>query len=228
MKRSEINVIIRDAEAFFGRRNFHLPPFATWGVEDWAKMDAAAAEIVDNHLGWDITDFGRDEFKRCGLVLFTIRNGTPANVRGGRGKTYCEKIIIIEEGQRCPAHHHWVKVEDIINRGGGRMAIKLHNAMPDGAFADTDIDIGLDGVVRRFPAGETVILANGESMTLEPHHYHEIWALDGAVLIGEVSVVNDDEKDNRFHEPAGRFPRIEEDEPPYRLLVGDYDKYWRR
>ena len=26
----------------------------------------------------------------------------------------------------------------------------------------------------------------------------------------------------RFHQPVGRFPEIEEDEPSYRLLVGDY------
>ena len=42
------------------------------------------------------------------------------------------------------------------------------------------------------------------------------------MLLGEVSVVNDDVNDNRFHQPVGRFPEIEEDEPPYRLLVGDY------
>ena len=44
----------------------------------------------------------------------------------------------------------------------------------------------------------------------------------GRVLLGEVSVVNDDVNDNRFHQPVGRFPEVEEDEPPHRLLVGDY------
>ena len=42
------------------------------------------------------------------------------------------------------------------------------------------------------------------------------------MLVGEVSTVNDDETDNVFHEPVGRFPRIEEDEAPTRLLVIDY------
>ena len=46
------------------------------------------------------------------------------------------------------------------------------------------------------------------------------------VLAGEVSRVNDDHTDNRFLEKAGRFPAIEEDAPPLRLLVGDYDKYY--
>jgi hypothetical protein len=44
----------------------------------------------------------------------------------------------------------------------------------------------------------------------------------GYVLAGEVSSINDDDGDNRFHEDLGRFPMIEEDELPLRLLVGDY------
>ena len=47
------------------------------------------------------------------------------------------------------------------------------------------------------------------------------------MLLGEVSVVNDDINDNRFHEAVGRFPEIEEDEPPHRLLVGDYASHVR-
>ena len=33
---------------------------------------------------------------------------------------------------------------------------------------------------------------------------------------------NDDSNDNRFNPPVGRFPAIEEDEPPYRLLCNEY------
>ena len=126
---------------------------------------------------------------------------------------------------RHPAHHHFVKVEDIIARGGGRLAIELHNAAADGAFADTDVTISQDGVRRVLPAGSTVTLGHGESLTLEPCHYHKIWSVGGPAMFGEVSVVNDDANDNRFHEPVGRFPEIEEDEPPYRLLVGDYGRF---
>ena len=45
------------------------------------------------------------------------------------------------------------------------------------------------------------------------------------MLVGEVSLVNDDDKDNRFYTPLGRFPEIEEDEPPLYLLCTDYAKY---
>ena len=59
-------------------------------------------------------------------------------------------------------------------------------------------------------------------MTLLPGDWHAFWAEGGTVLIGEVSTVNDDETDNVFREPIGRFSDIEEDEAPLRLLVSDY------
>jgi D-lyxose ketol-isomerase len=69
-----------------------------------------------------------------------------------------------------------------------------------------------------------VRLTPGESITLGPRLYHKFWAEagQGTVLVGEVSKVNDDAKDNRFHEPIGRFPEIEEDEPPLHLLCNEY------
>ena len=42
------------------------------------------------------------------------------------------------------------------------------------------------------------------------------------MLIGEVSTVNDDETDNIYRDPIGRFSEIEEDEAPTHLLVSDY------
>ena len=47
----------------------------------------------------------------------------------------------------------------------------------------------------------------------------------GDVLIGEVSTVNDDETDNIFREPIGRFADIEEDVDPAHLLVSDYARW---
>ena len=41
-------------------------------------------------------------------------------------------------------------------------------------------------------------------------------------MIGEVSMCNDDNTDNCFQPPVGRFPKIEEDEAPYRLLCNEY------
>ena len=69
-------------------------------------------------------------------------------------------------------------------------------------------------------------LQPGESITVYPYMYHdfELEPGTGPVLLGEVSMCNDDENDNRFYEPIGRFPEIEEDEPPYRLLCTEYPR----
>jgi len=38
-------------------------------------------------------------------------------------------------------------------------------------------------------------------------------------------MLNDDASDNNFYGGIGRFPEIEEDVKPVRLLVNDYAKY---
>lgn len=65
-------------------------------------------------------------------------------------------------------------------------------------------------------------LPPGQSICLVPGLYHEFWPEGGTVLIGEVSAVNDDTTDNRFTEEVGRFPEIEEDEPPLYYLCNEY------
>ncbi|HEY63115.1 MAG TPA: D-lyxose/D-mannose family sugar isomerase [Caldilineae bacterium] len=227
MKRSEINALIREADAFFKQHQFYLPPFAYWTPEEWATKGEEARQIVERRLGWDITDFGQGDFERVGLLLFTLRNGSLDDLKRGKGELYCEKALIVNVDQVTPLHFHWTKTEDIINRGGGKLVIQLYNATEDGELADTEVIVRTDGVVRRVEAGGTIILSPGESITLVPYCYHKFWAIEGRVLAGEVSVVNDDERDNRFYEPVGRFPEIEEDEPPLYLLVGDYDRYYR-
>ena len=222
MKRSAINAIIRRAEQMAVDNKFFLPPFAAWTPEDWASKSGDYDEIRDNMLGWDITDHGSGAFDKYGLVLFTIRNG---NRHGERyPKTYAEKLLILEEGQTCPCHFHWSKMEDIINRGGGTLLIRVHNSMNDGALAETPVTVCVDGHRRTVPAGGVLRLTPGESVTLTPGMYHSFFceAGGGAVLIGEVSQCNDDKTDNRYLEALGHFPEIEEDEPPYRLLCTEY------
>ncbi|MBN1963491.1 MAG: D-lyxose/D-mannose family sugar isomerase [Anaerolineae bacterium] len=227
MKRSEINTIMRDADAFIRGQGFHLPPFAYWTPDYWAQQGEEAREITERMLGWDITDFGQGDFANLGLFLFTVRNGTLANLKQGKGKVYAEKIMICNERQVTPLHYHWVKTEDIINRGGGRLVLELYNAAADGkGLAESDVTVNLDGVWRTIQAGGKVVLNPGESITLEPYWYHGFWAEGGRVLVGEVSTTNDDLTDNCFYQPVGRFPTIEEDVPPLYLLVGDYERFY--
>jgi D-lyxose ketol-isomerase len=229
MKRSEINSIMRRADEFLHQQNFHLPPFAYWSLEEWRSKGPEVREIVQNRLGWDITDFGRGEFERFGLFLFTIRNGSPANWKTMKGKLYAEKIMIAEEGQETPMHFHWSKMEDIINRGNtGRLAIQLYSATPDEQVDESShVTVWLDGVESSLPAGTTLSLKPGESITLPQYCYHSFWAEGGRVLIGEVSMVNDDNTDNRFAQKLPRFSAIEEDELPLHLLCSDYTQYVR-
>ncbi len=227
MKRSEINAIVRAAKVFFREQNFFLPPFAYWTPEDWSQRGEEVHEIVETGLGWDIFDGGLGRFDEIGLVLFTIRNGHPSNLEQGRGKVYAEKLMLSQPNQVTPLHFHWKKIEDIINRGGGQLAVQVYNSTPDEGLADTPVTVRVDGLSRTVPAGHIVMLAPGESITLEPLCYHKFWAAERPVMIGEVSSVNDDRTDNRFYEPLHRFAEIEEDEPAEVVLVHEYDKYVR-
>jgi D-lyxose ketol-isomerase len=223
MKRSKINQILNNAKAFMTESHFILPPWAYWSVADWKANKEDASEIIENMLGWDITDFGSGDFYSRGLLLFTIRNGK-LNVDK---KPYAEKIMIVEENQETPMHYHWSKMEDIINRGGGNLVIELYNSTPDNKFDTTPVRYKKDGVKGVVEAGGKVILTPGESICLEQGMYHRFYgeAGKGKVLVGEVSTVNDDASDNCFYEPVGRFPVIEEDEQPLHLLVSDYSRF---
>ena len=224
MKRSEINAVLRDFEAMLKEYRFALPPFLDFTPEAWKEKGHEYDEIRDNALGWDITDYGLGKFREIGLSLITIRNGNANNPK--YTKTYAEKIMMLYPGQVSPNHFHWKKMEDIINRGGGDLTFRLWNAdrNDEGRLLDTDVLICRDGRHYTVPAGSDIILKPGESLSLYPYYYHEFFVpKDGkAVLIGEVSMCNDDNTDNRFYEPIGRFPTIEEDEPPYRLLCNEY------
>jgi len=227
MKRSEINSIMRRADEFIRQQNFRLPPFAYWTPEDWKHKGPEVHEIVQNKLGWDITDFGKGDFPHFGLFLFTIRNGNPENWKTMQGKLYAEKIMLVELGQVTPFHFHWSKMEDIINRGGGKLLIKLYNSTPEEDLDDKSaVVVSIDSTQHTLPAGSLVKLSPGESITLPQYCYHQFWADESRTLVGEVSMVNDDDQDNRFHQTLPRFPPIEEDEPPLYLLVNDYPKYY--
>lgn len=223
MKRSKINRLIEEAKALLHHHGIRLPPFAYWTPADWKAKGAECDEIRRCGLGWDITDFGSGQFEKVGLVVFTVRNGHKS-LAPFNAKTYCEKILIVRENQRTPMHYHVFKQEDIICRSGGNLVCQVYPRSPDGQLGRGMVDLSLDGVRRRVPAGTELVFPPGESITLEPYVYHEFWAQpgSGAAIVGEVSKVNDDATDNFFLRAAGRFPKIEEDQPPVHLLCTEY------
>ena len=222
MKRSQINKAIREMEELTKAHGMQLPLFCSFSPDEWELLGEEYDEIRDNGLGWDITDYGTGDFEKTGFALVTLRNGNLKNPK--YTKTYAEKLLMLKEGQHSPMHFHWKKMEDIINRGGGTVLIRVYNSTEDEELADTPVDIHRDGQRLTVQAGTQIELKPGESITIYPYMYHDFDVKPGTgdVLLGEVSMCNDDETDNRFYEKVGRFPKIEEDEKPYRLLCNEY------
>ena len=79
------------------------------------------------------------------------------------------------------------------------------------------LQLPLGAVLDRLGGRKTPLLFAGAGCALTL-----VGAFTGPVLLGEVSQCNDDACDNRFNPPMGRFPAIEEDEAPYRLLCTEY------
>jgi D-lyxose ketol-isomerase len=225
MKRSKLNEILKQSIEFIQTNNFFLPPFAYWTLEDWIKLAKDAREIVECQLGWDITDFSSDNFEKYGLVLFTLRNGRPKKINSFTSKNYAEKVMVVKVDQVTPLHFHWTKMEDIINRGGGHLMIQIHDSDEMDQPTDNTSVVSIDGIQRKVAPNDIVELTPGESITLPPHLYHKFWGAHNTVLVGEISIVNDDHTDNHFYQPVDRFPNILEDEPPMHLLVSDYTRF---
>ncbi|MBD3230631.1 MAG: D-lyxose/D-mannose family sugar isomerase [Candidatus Lokiarchaeota archaeon] len=117
-------------------------------------------------------------------------------------------------------------MEDIINRGGGILRVKVYNSTPDNKFDDTDVVLSIDGEIKKLNAGAIIDLGPGESINIKRKLFHKFWAKigQGKLLIGEVSSINDDRRDNFYYDKVGRFPEVGEDEKPIYLLCSDYEK----
>ena len=212
MKRSEINAYLRDAKAFFAEHDFFLPPWAEWSPEEWTENPDTARWCRDRQMGWDVTDYGAGDFLARGLLLFCIRNGR----LGETGEpTYAEKIMVVREDQETPFHFHAQKMEDIIVRCGGNLVIEMFNTDADGHRTGGTVAVRTDGRLRRVEPGEPLVLLPGESITLPEGVLHRFYGETGCgtVMVGEVSMVNDDFTDNYFLDAKTRFSEIEEDEP---------------
>ena len=219
MKRSEINAAIAHAKALLAENNITLPFFGYTTPEEIRAFDITRIKAV--MLGWDVTDFGSDDFRKVGATLFTVRNGDVKHP--GIGTPYAEKYIIMAGEQEIPMHYHMMKTEDIINRAGGDLMIQVYNSKPDRSLdTETPVELWLDGVKRSFTPGEVIRVTTGNSVTLTPYVYHRFFAEGGDVIVGEVSSINDDNADNVFLKPSERFTGIDEDAAPLHLLCNEY------
>jgi D-lyxose ketol-isomerase len=187
MKRSEINLLVRDATRCFEEHGWALPPKPRW----------------------DVTDFGLGDWQRFGLVVVNL----------AEEPEYCEKLMYVKRGMTTPAHAHGKKKEDIISRWG-TLRVQVWKGKP--GVSDRDFEIQVNREARMVGNGDFIDLPPGERVTLLPGMYHEFFAITEECIIGEVSTANDDLNDNFFIDPrVGRFPEVEEDEPPLLHLIGE-------
>ena len=155
MKRSKINQCIRDMEKLIRENGFHLPDFCSWTPEEWKGKGHEYDEIRDNMLGWDITDYGLGDWNKVGFALITLRNGNQHDPK--YKKVYAEKLLMLKEGQHSPMHFHWTKSEDIINRGGGNVLIRVYHSTPDEDLdREREVHVHVDGREMVVPAGTQV------------------------------------------------------------------------
>lgn len=227
MKRSEINAAVKYGIKTLEDNNIRLPSFGYWTWGEWEARRAETKSLMAVTLGWDITDFGSDDFEHTGSTLFTVRNGSLTDP--DLGTPYAEKYILQRHAaeQEIPFHFHGTKTEDIINRGGGILMLELYNHTADNGLDRVgEITVKMDGIIKKLPAGSIVEIGKGDSITLRPGLYHRFWAKKGAgdLVVGEVSSINDDAVDNVFLN-AIRFSVIEEDEPALVPLVNEYARF---
>ena len=211
MKRSEINLAINKAKQIMEEYSWTLPVWGYWTKKDYDRNPKIKKYLKEHQMGWDVTDFGKGMFELQGITLFCIRNGIQGKIED---KPYAEKLLFMYEGQEIPYHSHKVKLEDIINRGGGDLALEfleVDNSMKE---LNNNISVLVDGEDKIIKPHQPLILKRGQSVTVERNIYHKFYAAKGTgmVMAGEVSQVNDDNNDNYFLEKVGRFSQIEEDE----------------
>ena len=224
MKRSFVDSRIDAMAALCERHGVKLPPFAWWSEDDCRAEPGAARRIAQAGLGWNIVEFKRGAFFSEGLGVFTLRMGDWRNLANGRGRLYAEKALMAEEGQRTPHHYHIVKTEDVVNRGGARFVVEMFKVDRAGAPLKERLRVVKDVKTLDLEPGERVGLEPGESLTLEPFVAHAFWAEGGAVLAGEVSLVNDDAGDNYFLPALAPAAPIEEDRPKRYVTVRDHSR----
>lgn len=160
---------------------------------------------------WDITDLGLGDFDKFGLVLINL----------AEEPEYCEKLMYARQRQVTAAHTHARKKEDIICRWG-RLALRLWPRHPAQTEPEEKFKVRICGLAQPVTAGAEVVLEAGQRITLSPGVFHEFYPLSPECIIGEVSTANDDRHDNFFVNPEiGRFPGIEEDEPPLVRLISE-------
>ena len=212
MLRSEINQIIKNSKSYFNKNNFYLPPWSSWTLNDWKKNINFAKIAYESQIGWDVTDFGKNNFQKEGAVLFCIRNG---NKKSKKSTTYCEKLLLLMPNQKIPFHFHKRKTEDIINKCNGVLELGLYASNNQFYKKKESVILNIDSKPTKIKPNTKIFLQPGQSITIKPYFCHYLKSSNKNkknLIVGEVSSLNDDCCDNYFPDKNLRFSKVEEDE----------------
>jgi D-lyxose ketol-isomerase len=225
MRRSQINTAIDRAIQVFDTLGCKLPPWATWSPQKWKEMGPEADQIRTHGLGWQISDFGKGDFERCGILLFVASSGL--YVPGGPpiGEPYAEKLFLVLPGQTVPDHWHKEKDETLLVRGGGELEVELAWPTADErALQAGELTVQIDALTRKVPASGIITLEPGQRVHFPRMLSHLFRGKQGRgdVWAGELSNPNDDRTDNYFLVGDVTRTPIDEDDPPQFLLLNEY------
>ena len=212
MKRSEINQIIKKSKSYFNKNNFYLPPWSSWTLKEWKRNINFAKIAYESQIGWDITDFGKNNFQKEGSVLFCIRNG---NKKSKKSISYSEKLMLLMPNQKIPFHFHKNKTEDIINKCNGVLELGLYASDDQFNKKKESFILNIDSKPIKIKPNTKIFLQPGQSITIQPylcHYFKSSNKNKKTLIVGEVSSSNDDNSDNYFPDKNLRFSKIEEDE----------------
>ncbi len=210
MKRSEIDGAI--ARAIGNAKKFHvaLPKWAEWKP---SQFDASADGIRHQKLGWKVVDFGASDFPNCGLVILALCSplvddaGAPLTKTQNVGKReypvtgFSRKYLFVQAGQTEPHHFHRQKArKEVTVVAGAPVRFELAWADGDTALSDKDVDVQVDGIWHHLPAGGSIVVNPGETITLPGELSHIISVPEGGedTIMLETSTANNDSNDNIF------------------------------
>ena len=96
MKRSEINHAISNAKILIDEYKWALPKWAYWSKSDYDAQPLVAEYLRTHQMGWDVTDFGRGNFNKEGIILAkaTIDFSVPIELidRSVEVHSHCSRI----------------------------------------------------------------------------------------------------------------------------------------
>ena len=198
MKRSAINAIMRESEAFMRSFGFILPPFSRWSPDEMRARKGEIDGITGASLGWDITDFGLGDFEQTGLFLFHRAQRPLCRSAARTRHALCRKGDDRPQGSgdaNAPASSEGRRHHQSRRRHAGDRAVWRYRR-PVRPVQGTRV--ATDGIWRELAPGHKLRLSPGESVTLMPGDWHAFWGEGADVFVAEVSTVNDDNTDNIF------------------------------